>query len=126
MGPQKSADPLIEGAHLGLIHGVVQGQHGRAMGGRFKTGSGNWSADFLCGGIRPQEFGVLGLKVPEFPQKGVVFRVRDFRAVLPVVEGIVPGDLTDQAVYTVLGFFEFRICQICVFTVKSLLKPPLR
>ena len=96
------------------------------MGRGLKACSSNGSAHFLCGGIWPQEFRVFGLDVAQLTQESIVFRVRNLRAVFPVVEGVVPRDLADQAGDSILGFFVFRICQICVFTVKSLLKPLLR
>ncbi len=86
---EDAAHPLVEGAHLGLLHGVVEREHGSPVGhGAERLGWG--SSHPLRRRVGRAQLRVARLEILQLPEQRVVGRVRDFRMVFHVVEPIVP------------------------------------
>jgi len=98
---EAARDPVVEGAQLGLVVGVVEREH-RQVADDLGELAERGVAD--PAGRRPghRPVGVLGLDVAQAAVAPVVGLVADARARLHIVEAVVLGDLGDQGEVLVL------------------------
>ena len=82
------AHAAIEIAQLAFVQGVVETEHGRAVGHLDET-LARLAAYALGWGIRRQQFGMARLQIAQFAHEGVVFGVGDFGLVQHVVQALV-------------------------------------
>ena len=100
-------DPRLELAQLFLAVGVVEAEHGHAVGeGRELLG--RLLADPLRGAVGRDQVGVLVLQVLQLPLEAVVLRVRDLGRAAHVVELLVPPDLLPEPARPLRGPFAGR------------------
>ncbi len=70
------ADPLVEAPQLVGVHGVVEGQHGDAMGDAREALAG-WSPDSLGRRVGQPKLGMGLLQALELPEQAIVLGVAD-------------------------------------------------
>ena len=88
-------DVLVEGARIGFVVGVVEGEHRRQVHNgrkRFRR----TARDPLGRRIWSDEIGMLRLEGLQFVQEAIELSVRDLRAIVNVIEIFVTPDLSTQ------------------------------
>jgi len=95
--PEHAAHPLVKGLHLGGVHGVVQGQHGRAVRSGLEALDGG-STHALRRRIHSTQLRILLLQLLQLAKESIELGVGDLRPVFQVVEPVVPVQLFDETI----------------------------